>query len=119
MVTASVMLGSSKTGVIVLTSPVLESLKLMVSLPGASLAAVIASRRVHTMSHTPLPGSAVVVLGKVGFAWGGRGHREEDRIAPRALVGVRLTHLEYGPCRENASCPYSLECVKGKFRELR
>src|SRR5438309_11255028 len=65
MTTGLVMGGKGESGVIV-CGPGLGILKVMVSEPAAALAAVIASRRVHSVaSQTPLPGSAVELTVKV------------------------------------------------------
>src|SRR5438105_12617235 len=65
MTTGLVMGGKGESGVIV-WGPGLGILKAMVSEPAAALAAVIASRRVHSAaSQIPVPGSAVELTVKV------------------------------------------------------
>src|SRR6267142_2824751 len=70
MTTGLVMVGKGETGVIV-CGPGLGILKAIVSEPAAALAAVIASRRVHSVaSQIPLPGSAEELTVKVSPAIG-------------------------------------------------
>src|SRR5688572_24899132 len=65
MITGVVMVGKAEAGVIV-WGPAPGILKSIVSKPTAALAAVIASRKVHSVaSHVPLPGSAVEFTVKV------------------------------------------------------
>src|SRR5947209_5096845 len=64
------MLGKVEAGLIV-NGPVPGMLKAMVSMPACALAAVIASRKVHSAeSQTPVPGSAVELTVKVILACG-------------------------------------------------
>src|SRR5436190_24389093 len=89
MTTGLVIAGKGVSGVIV-CGPGLGILKAIVSEPAAALAAVIASRRVHSVaSQMPVPGSAVELTVKVSPAIANDAGGSDRAPTARAGCGAR------------------------------
>src|SRR6478672_9848396 len=93
MTTGLVIAGKGVSGVIV-CGPGLGILKAILSAPAAALAAVIASRSVHSAaSQIPLPGSAVELTVKIwpAIANGAAGSGPPSTVRARAVSAARCS----------------------------
>jgi hypothetical protein len=93
MVTASAIAGRDEAGVMV-CGPLPGIAKLMVSAPALVLAALIASRKVHSVVlQPPVPGSAVEFTVKMVAAWAGLAITSSIR-RPAATVANTVNDLK-------------------------